>query len=111
MFILGSCQQGKQGNQEWLADSGASHHLCTDYESFSEVSRMAKAATIHQVHGTVAVYEWGIVLLACKGEGSSESIITLKDVLYVPQLRVNLFSVHNFAKHTTCPCTIRGEER
>ena len=45
------------GNKKWLADSGASHQLCTDYESFSEVSRMEKATTIHQVHGTVAVPE------------------------------------------------------
>ena len=92
---IGELSRSEQelGNKEWLADSGASHHLCTDYESFSEVSRMEKAATIHQVHGTVAVHEWGTVLLACKGEGSSESIITLKDVLYVPQLRVNLFSI------------------
>ena len=28
------------GSKEWLADSGASHHLCTHCEVFSEVSRM-----------------------------------------------------------------------
>ena len=74
---------------------------------------MEKAATIHQVHGTVAVHEWGTILLACKGEGSSDSIITLTYVLYVPQLRVNLFLVpklrlaHLSDNIRSCACMVR----
>ena len=51
-----SISEHELGSKEWLADSGASHHLCTDYEFSSEASRMQKAATIHQVHGTVSVH-------------------------------------------------------
>lgn len=45
------------------------------------------------MHGTVSVHEWGTFFVACKGEGNSVSIITPKDVLFVPQLRVNLLCV------------------
>ena len=34
-------------------------------EYFCDVSRMQEATTIHQVRGTVAVREWGTVLLSC----------------------------------------------
>lgn len=98
-----SISEHELGSKEWLADSGASHHLCTDYEFSSEASRMQKAATIHQVHGTVYVYEWGTILLACKGEGNSVSIITPEDVLFVPQLRVNTFSVQKLRQADFIP--------
>ena len=64
---------------------------------------MQKSATIRQVHGTVSAHVWGTIFLACKGEGNSVSIITPKDVLFVPQLRVNLFSVRKLRQADFIP--------
>ena len=91
------------GSKEWLADYGASHHLYKDYESSSEVSWMQQVATVRKVHGIVSVHEWGKIIPSSKGEGNSVSIITLEDVLFVPQLGVNLFSVQKIRQANFIP--------
>ena len=76
--------------REWWMDSGATHHVCARKELFStfvpiqveEMIYMANSATA-KVEGT------GKVCLKM----TSDKLLTLVNVLYVPELRKNSISV------------------
>lgn len=78
---------------EWILDSGASDHMCCDQDLFAnlhtnQAAQMVKigdgSALKVQGIGEVHVEAW---------DGSRWIETTLQEVLFVPQLKVNLFSV------------------
>ena len=59
---------GESGNASklvdiWLGDSSASHHIKSSSIGMINVSKCPPGTTIRQVQGTVAVEQWGSVLL------------------------------------------------
>jgi len=80
-------------SNDWCLDSGASEHMCNDKNLFETLKEEQAAGKIKigdgtlldiEGTGTVKLYVWN----------GSEFIKTyLSDVVYVPKLKVNLFSV------------------
>lgn len=84
---------GSLNSKDWYMDTGASKHMCCDKRMFKtmherQVTKKIKIGdgTLLNVRGvgTVIVYAWN---------GSIFIKTILSDVLYVPDLKFNLFSV------------------
>lgn len=83
----------------WLADSGASSHMCNDAKWFSTLSNAGSPARFVTVGdgSRIPIHGVGKVRMSAFN-GESWTTINLIDVLYVPSLAVNLFSVGSASK-------------
>ena len=74
-------------------DSGASGHLTGNKAWFSELHPCAPCTVTTADHGVLTCTQRGTVVL-----DTPSTLITLRDVLYVPSLAVNLISVSALVK-------------
>lgn len=79
---------------EWFVDSGCSDHLVKDRQLFEELKPLAKPVKIAVAKNdeSIVATHSGTVKLFCIVGGKCVPC-TVSDVLYVPSLRFNLFSV------------------
>ena len=84
----------------WLLDSGATHHFCNDLTYLHNVKSCAVDVTFANDSSMTAAKK-GDVRLNCH-IGKVTHVVTLKDVLFVPELKANLLSVPcvDRSKHT-----------
>lgn len=77
-------------SNSWCIDTGATSHVCNVLHGFQEIRRLNKGeVTLHMgTKATVAAVSVGTYCLMLDGV-----ILTLKECLYVPQIRRNLISV------------------
>ena len=88
--VVGEANVGMTSQEEvWLYDGGASHHTCGDRSKFKTLIDIPKDFILHQLQGSVKVEKWGTVELDTDGECGG---ITLHECLFIPGIRVNLFS-------------------
>lgn len=81
---------------QWLVDSGASEHMCCDRELFSSYSTLSQKSVI--VGNGTAISALGRGQVAAQVFNGSEWIdTTIDNVLFVPVLKTNLFSVNRAA--------------
>ena len=80
-------------SDEWLADSGASRHICNDIRMLWDVRQLEIPVIVRQLVGEVTVTTCGTVKIECQNETGAVVQIDLYDALLVPDLRVNLFSL------------------
>ncbi|XP_062074166.1 uncharacterized protein LOC133778296 [Humulus lupulus] len=91
----------------WVIDSGATHHICHDSSLFHSFSNSSFPPNVVLPNGeTIAAHNIGIV---------HNKHIILTNVLYVPNFRLNLFSVNDFLQaisnivsFTTTLCIIQA---
>ena len=92
------CFMGKAHPQKermrWFVDSGATDHLVRDKELFSELQRLEKPIEIAVAKDgeTIQAEHAGMVKVVSVVNGKQVNCM-IKDALYVPKLRCNLFSV------------------
>ena len=80
--------------QLWIIDSGASCHMCSSKDDFAEYTVLEKAECVTIADGTkVQVVGKGSVKLRVKVGRDKQRNVTVNDVLHVPNLNANLFSV------------------
>uniref|UniRef100_A0AAG5DTW8 Retrovirus-related Pol polyprotein from transposon TNT 1-94-like beta-barrel domain-containing protein n=1 Tax=Anopheles atroparvus TaxID=41427 RepID=A0AAG5DTW8_ANOAO len=78
----------------WLADSGASEHMSNDKSIFDVLVPLAEPMEIAvALNGKTAIakFSGSVKMIAVVGNMKHEC--TLKNVLYAPELRCNLFSI------------------
>ena len=76
---------------EWILDSGATGHMCFNPGAFESLKRLPKAKRVFLGDGSeVGAYGTGTIRL--------NDEMTLEEVLYVPDLTVNLCSVRTLAR-------------
>ena len=76
---------------EWVLDSGATSHMCSNRKAFESLKRLPKEKKVYLGDGSeVGAYGVGTVRL------NSETV--LEEVLYVPDFTVNLCSVSALLK-------------
>ncbi|PHT34013.1 hypothetical protein CQW23_25813 [Capsicum baccatum] len=76
--------------REWWMDSGATRHVCANKELFSAFTPAQVEEKIYMENSvTIKVEGTGKVCLKM----TSGKVLTLNNVLYVPELRKNLISV------------------
>ena len=80
-------------SNEWLADSGASRHICNDLRMLWDVRQLPEPVIVRQLVGEVPVTQSGTVKIQCENECGEVVQIDLQDALFVPDLRVNIFSI------------------
>lgn len=87
----------------WYIASGASSHICRDQNLFTDATRKLEHAVMIQMgNGTElkANYEGDVNLICYTGCGVYE--ITVKNVLYLPQVKINLLSIVQVQKRKYC---------
>ncbi|KAI9153283.1 hypothetical protein LWI28_008823 [Acer negundo] len=72
-------------NHIWIVDSGATRHICSKASAFVCIKEVKHATVTLPDHTQIPVHFSGDVKLS--------SMITLKNVLFVPQFKFNLISV------------------
>ena len=81
--------------KEWWIDTGATRHVCTNRGHFSTFEPIEGEKIYMGNSASATVEGQGNVLLKM----TSGKILTLKDVLYVPEIRKNLVSRSLLSKH------------
>lgn len=82
--------------KDWIVDSGASSHMCANRNFFVSLSepRAGTPKSVTVADGKQAVVKGvGSCMICCYGEDGDEREITLSEVLFVPELDMNLVSV------------------
>ena len=76
----------------WIADSGATTHICADRTAFADYATLSKKVVKGLGNHPVTAYGKGTIVLICR-VGNRDNRIRLSDVLYVPDARENLLSL------------------
>lgn len=85
---------------EWCIDSGATEHMCNNKELFFSLTELGKPVKIavakkkESLNATMI----GNIKLQCKNDSGGITNITMTDVLYVPDLACNLFSINKITE-------------
>ena len=90
---LGACNVKKR----WIIDSGAMRHMCNDKTDFTDFVKQDTDVILGDGHHLKAEASGTITLEVDKSDRKQKTC-TLKDVLYVPDLSYNLFSVSRATK-------------
>ncbi|XP_043480277.1 uncharacterized protein LOC122509978 [Leptopilina heterotoma] len=90
-FACAFCVESTSNNI-WCMDSGATSHMCRNRKCFSEITQVENQMVRLAVDKTTHILGKGTVHLTLKN-GCREQKILLDNVLYVPELKTNLFSV------------------
>ena len=83
---------------EWLGDTGASRHVCNDLTLMRDVRMREKPILLRQVVGDIHVYTTGTVQLDCPNNFGGSTVVSLLDTCYIPEAKVNLFSLQKLKK-------------
>ncbi len=99
-----------QRNEIWYADSGASRHMTNDLTGLIDVEKGLKEH-IAMGNGTALSCEIkGSLKLGVQANGDSQIKILLRDVLYVPELKANLFSLSTVTRNGRVEASINKND-
>ena len=94
---------------EWVADSGADYHMTGDRRVFESIESVPSKFSVKQIKGKIDIKEWGVVRMwTDKGEGVNGAL-ELKEVLYLPGMKVNIFSLQRIRNIGECSYTFEGK--
>jgi hypothetical protein len=77
----------------WILDSGATQHMCCKKELFQELNDIRPINVYLGDNSCINALGKGIVRFKMKDRNNKEVVTMLRDVLYVPSLTKNLFSI------------------
>jgi hypothetical protein len=98
MIECGQALIGFNKENDWVIDSGATHHMCNDKSYFKELTELSVHKKIILGNNTFTyATHIGIVELEMK-IGNETKLGTLSNVLYTPEVARNLFSVESCVK-------------
>lgn len=92
-FVVSNTEYEKYQESEWLVDSGADEHMCCDRSLFMHFTNCSQKTVT--VGNGVQISVLGYGQMAVKVKNGDEWIdTTISNVLFVPDLKINLFSVN-----------------
>lgn len=100
---------GDGDDREWVCDSGANYHMSGDATLFDRLETIPPNFFVRQIKGKVAVKEWGTVRLSTDGGNGERKELKLREVLYMPGMRVNIFSLQMIRKKGSCAYSFHGD--
>ena len=89
--VLATMDQSSSSNS-FLADSGASHHICHDPSFFCKLSPLPGPFKVNHVAGSVEVTHSGTVMLMVDSDKGKQTL-RLENVLLIPSMRFNIVSL------------------
>ena len=95
-----SCDSSVTRNEniEWLADSGAGRHICTDLTSMWDVTKSSEPVVLKQLAGEILADQVGTVKLEFSDESRMPVLVHLFDTLYVAKATTNLLNLQKLRK-------------
>ena len=78
---------------EWLGDIGALQHVCNDLSLMWDVWTREKPILLRQLVEDLHVYTTGTVKLECPNLSGGSDIVSMLETCYIPEAKVNLFSL------------------
>ena len=84
---------GDGEDKEWVCDSGAHFHMFGDISLFDFQEPIPTSFCVKKIMGTVVVTHWGVLRLCTDGVGGVKEEFKLQEVLYMPGMKVNIFSL------------------
>ena len=96
--VLSASVAGEMQSVEWLGDTGASRHVCNDLSVMWDVVVREKPVVLRQLVGELRVHTLGTVKLRCANKEGKPSEMKMLNVLYIPEAKVNLFSLQKLRK-------------
>ena len=96
-------------DRDWVCDSGADYHMSGDITLFESLSDIPTKFYVKQIKGEVSITKWGVVrLYTDKGKGV-RGALELHEVLYLPGMRVNIFSLQRIRDKGECSFAFEGK--
>ena len=96
------------GGKEWIRDSGADHHMTRDKTLFEKLREVPPNFYVKQIKGKVPVKYWGEVQLSTDKGNGERGELELREVLYMPGMSVNIFSLQRIRKKGACNFPFKG---
>ncbi|KAL7372232.1 hypothetical protein ABVT39_012552 [Epinephelus coioides] len=116
-FVVKETNQNEMSQTEWLIDSGASKHMTCHKECLQDYQHFSEPQSVKLGDGRVVdALGLGNIKLRMTFKVSDVKTVTMYDVLYVPKLSENLFSVGagtrkgNTVQFKESHCYIRGKD-
>ena len=79
-------------SDRWLPDTGASSHIANSLDKFDYYEEVPNLPLITTANGPAQPRGLGTVTLHCKLSNVEDNLFELKNVLYLPECPINLFS-------------------
>ena len=95
-------------DKEWVCDTGANYHMCGDDTLFDSLETIPSTFHVKQIKGKVVVTQWGVVRLSTEKGNGRWGMLELHEVLYMPGMRVNIFSLQRIRNKGSCSYAFAG---
>ena len=101
--------EGDGEEKEWVCGSGADYHMSGDIILFDFLDDVPSTFHVKHIKGKVAITKWGVVRMSTdKGKGV-KSVLELHEVLFLPGMRVKIFSLQRIRDKGACSYTFEGK--
>lgn len=84
-------------SDKWLADNGASHHICPDKSKFTSMAPYTGISRIHTLNGSMEVTQVGTVELIVDGSNGKQFMV-LEIVLFQEESQLHIYSLQQARK-------------
>ena len=101
--------EGDGEDKEWVCDSGADYHMSGDINLFDFLDDVPSTFHVKQIKGKVPITKWGVVRLSTEKAKGEKGVLELHEVLFLPGMRVNIFSLQRIRDKGACSYTFEGE--
>ena len=91
-------------NQNWIVDSGATDHICSNLDLFEDYKVFDKSPN------TITIADGKHVIVEHIGTVLFDNGIKLENVLHVPGLKFNLISTYRLCKDLNCEITFTHDK-
>ncbi|KAI0995000.1 hypothetical protein K3495_g13181, partial [Podosphaera aphanis] len=81
-----------KNSDRWLPDTGATSHIANSLDKFDSYNEVPNLPPIITANGPIQPRGLGTVTLQCKLSNGKNNPFKLKDVMYLPECPINLFS-------------------
>lgn len=79
-------------SDKWLADNGASHHICPDESKVTSMAECTTISSIQTLHGSMQVTKVGTVKLFVDGQDGKE-VMVLENILFQLESKWHIYSL------------------
>ena len=100
---------GDGEEREWICDSGADYHMSGDTNVFDFIEDIPSTFHVKQIKGKVAITRWGVVRLSTDKGNGVKGVLELHEVLFLPEMNVNIFSLQRIRDKGECSYAFKGK--